>query len=154
MFDPHSDDSSSSARSAHLILPMSSFLSDLTVALEAIELAPGEHRPIYGTQHSTPEHPDWRDLSGLWRPRATAPPNNSTESRTTSSRSAEGRSDDESAAHETGTTPDSRVEKRPSLETHEEEDEHARDSDPDRDSDERKREDIDSNQASVRSDEA
>lgn len=57
---------------------MSSFVSDLTLALEALEhrLPPGE-REVYGFQHSTPEFENQTDASGLYRPRITAVPSSS-----------------------------------------------------------------------------
>lgn len=68
---------------AHLVSPiMATFLADLTVALELVELeretwSPG--RPLYGTHFSTPEYPDERDPSGLRRPRETTAPPTSAE---------------------------------------------------------------------------
>ncbi|GAA5848489.1 hypothetical protein JCM3766R1_005665 [Sporobolomyces carnicolor] len=77
---------------AHLVSPiMATFLADLTVALELVELeretwSPG--RPLYGTHFSTPEYPDERDPSGLWRPReTTAPPTSEYASSSSSSSS-------------------------------------------------------------------
>jgi hypothetical protein len=60
---------------------MSSFVSDLTLALEAIvdPLPPGE-RDAFGTQHSTPDYPEQRDPSGLYRPSTTQVPSGSLES--------------------------------------------------------------------------
>ncbi|GAA5950102.1 hypothetical protein JCM3765_004197 [Sporobolomyces pararoseus] len=68
--------------SAHLIYPMSSFVADLTLALEAIEepVGPGEQRPLYGIHHSPPPEGQ-RDPSGLYRPLQTNPPTSSAESR-------------------------------------------------------------------------
>ncbi|GAA5950088.1 hypothetical protein JCM3765_004191 [Sporobolomyces pararoseus] len=73
--------------SAHLIYPMSSFVADLTLALEVIEVpldgdgdgkggGGGEQRPLYGVRF-TPPPEGQRDPSGLYRPLETPEPTSS-----------------------------------------------------------------------------
>ncbi|GAA5984947.1 hypothetical protein JCM5350_000073 [Sporobolomyces pararoseus] len=85
ILNPYSDIYSTRLHhSAHLIYPMSSFATDLTLALEAIvgEEEEGEQddekygRPLYGPQF-TPPPEGQRDMSGLYRPRETNAPSSS-----------------------------------------------------------------------------
>lgn len=79
ILNPYDDITSAKHHSAHLINPMSSFISDLHLALERLSdptPPPGE-REAYGFQHSTPEFENQRDLSGLYRPRYTNVPSGS-----------------------------------------------------------------------------